>query len=151
MLELACFLILNIILSRLLEKRMKVASILHTAIFVIIFFLMLFTVDMGIIESLLVKLIGEQNYLLIHESLIYDLTIKNVSISSLLVIEESLIITFAIFLVLCFSRFIKKLIGELKRLTTVYLEEENEEEDHFVLHNIFVCKRLYIEKCCLRI
>ena len=151
MIEFISFLLLNIILARILSKKLRIAGMVHAIVFVVIAFLYMFTLDNDFIRGHLTKVVGEANYYLLNDSLVYKLQANNISISSVLVIEESTFAASCILFLLFFVKYIKKIIDELKLHYQLPLEVKESEEVYAFIKKLLPRKKIYLENCSLRI
>ena len=151
MIELISFTLLNVILARLLSKKLRVASIAHSVVYVIVGALLLFSLDNSFIREYLIKIVGEANYYLLNESLESKLQINSVSISSMLVVQESIYSAFAILVILFFVKFVRKLISRFCISYQFRLDVNEEEETYSLEEEQRKRKKIYLEKCSLLI
>ena len=151
MIEFISFILLNIILARVLTKKLRIASMTHAVVFVFVAIIYLFTLENDFIKYHLIKIVGEANYYLMSDSLLYEFQINNISISSMLVIEESILATFCILFLLFFVKIIKKLIGEFKVNYQLLLDIKEDEEVYTFTEKHSTRRKIYLENCSLLI
>ena len=114
MIELISFTLLNVILARILSKRLRIAAVVHSIVYVVVGALLLFSVDSDFIRNYLIKFVGEANYYLLNDSLVSKLQINNVSISSIIVVEEASYSALAILVLMFFVKFVRKIISQFR-------------------------------------
>lgn len=161
MTQLICYLVLNLILSVILEKKMTIAAIAHSAVFVVIGFMMLFTTDSVILSGLMIRTFGKQNFDLVRESLYYEhKIIDGLDISSIIVISDSLIAIMMLLTVVFLTPLIHKLVLVFKYHLRFRFNQtiDNSRGDLFDIdennlprdsHKIECVKKIYLEKCVL--
>ena len=153
MVEFISFLVLNIILARILSKKMRVAAIAHDVTFIVIGILLLFNLDNSFIKGYLIRLVGQYNYEILNNALVFEFKFSFISISSILVIEEAIFATFVILTLLFFTRFIKELVGEywINNSRLLFIGVNKEDRVYSFNKLVSTRKKIYLENCSLLI
>lgn len=103
--------ICSVIIARCLERRMRVASIAHAILFIVLAFFFLFTTDFKAINYAMSNMFGEKNFLIIRNALLDASPFYRSAISTLfimdIVIEIMACIAAIIVLVKSFRKFSK--------------------------------------------
>lgn len=139
MANLSIFIIASIIISRFLEKKMKVASICYTIMFILLLTYFMLILDIDII----INIIGINEYKIIKEALIGEY-----NINTLMILEIIIIVLFIISLIISITK-IKEGIEEIvrnkqnkikviKEKIKKIIEEQEENKES---------KRIYISYC----
>jgi len=100
----------SIFLARFLEKRMRVASIAHAVLFIVISFAFLFNSGFALVDRAMINLFGEEDFNLVHESLVANEHLFAGSISGLLIIETITFISISIVAIIGLIKGFKKLL-----------------------------------------
>ena len=76
----------------MLEKKYKIASILHAILFIVQLVFFLFSTDLAFIKEAMVNMIGKNAYQVVHEVLTVPSIFVNGGISALLILDVSIFI-----------------------------------------------------------
>ena len=111
-LVLLCF--CSIVVARYFEKRMKVASIAHSILFIIMAFFFLFDSGFSLIDEAMINIFGKNNFILIHDALVQASPIYQGTISVLLIMEIVVYATLSFIAIIALIKGIKKAIAKTK-------------------------------------
>lgn len=119
----------SVFLARYLERRMRVASIAHSVLFIVLAFLFLFNSGFAIIDQAMINIVGEMYFYEFQEAIRSAEIFYGVAFSTLFVLEYTnyliLSIVTIIWLVKGFKKLIQKFrIKHLKLLCKNYIFEE---------------------------
>ena len=68
--DLILLIVCSIIIARCLERRMRVASVAHSIMFIVLAFFMLFTTNFALINQAMINIFGENIFNIVREALI---------------------------------------------------------------------------------
>lgn len=111
--EIILVIICSIIAARYLERKMKVASIAYSVLFVFSSVFYLFSSDFKWFVIASKNILG-QYYPIVHETLRSGITIANFSLSAIIVLDTLIAFTIAVVSTIVAIKGIKKLLSKIK-------------------------------------
>ena len=104
----------SVFAGRYLEKKMKVASIAHSVLFIFMGFFFLFNSGFTLIDTAMINMFGQEAFDEIHEALAASETIYGVTMSSLFIMEVVVYAILCIVAIVASIKGFKKLIAVLR-------------------------------------
>lgn len=120
----------SVFTGRYLEKRMKIASIAHSVLFIVMAFFFLFNSGFTLIDTAMINMVGQEAFDEIHEAFVATKVIYGVTMSSLFVMELAVYIILCIVALVALVKGFKKLICKLRVRNIVVTEDILLKEDH---------------------
>ncbi len=120
----------SVFVGRYIEKRMKIASIAHSVLFIVMAFFFLFNSGFAVIDIAMINMVGQEAFNEIHEAFVATETIYGVTLSSLFVMELAVYIILCVVAIVALVKGFKKLICKLRVRNIVVMEDILLEEDH---------------------
>ena len=113
----------SIFLGRYLEKKMRVASVAHSVLFIFCSFLFLFNSGFKLIDTAMINIFGEEIFYIVQDTLIATSKIHNVVISSFLMIEFFNYIMTSLVAVVVIIKGFKKLLEKYRVRLVTYVPQ----------------------------
>lgn len=140
----ALYLVVCIIIARQLDKkRMQVATILYSVMFVTLLPLILFSIDFEPVRLALTNAMGVQTYTNVH-NLFYEIMHSSgygICIAIALVVSAVLQILLSLFWA------VESLVNFIKERAVYYLSRKKRIETPCLVRNLYISHRIYILYC----
>jgi len=111
--EFVLLLVCSIIIARFLEKKYRIASVLHAILFVVMFSFYMFSTNLWLLSDVAKFWAGEY-YEIIHSALTDSVTIVNFSFSAFLVVELSIFAAISMIVFISLIKGFKRIVRNMR-------------------------------------
>lgn len=147
MLWLIVYFLVSVVIARWLEKKMRIAAIFHSIMFIVITMYLLLVSDVSFISNMFKYILGSEEYEIFKSALLDKYRINSYEISVFIILEFILLVLSVLVLAISAVVIIKETLGIVKRRLGFFKQEEIRKR--YILVEWHCAKKIYLHFCRL--